>query len=133
LKDGPTIVVLRHGWRLNDRGNRDGLSLDELVTAATAAGGTDAVVTHSGDEFVEVSGKGVTKAVALAHVARSLRISRRDVIAFGDMPNDIPMLEWTGHAIAVANADPSVLRIVDEVTTSNDADGVAHYLERRVV
>jgi hydroxymethylpyrimidine pyrophosphatase-like HAD family hydrolase len=52
------------------------------------------------------------------------------VVAFGDMPNDIPMLEWAGHAVAVANAHPDVLAVSREVTASNDDDGVALVLER---
>ena len=57
-------------------------------------------------------------------------ISAEDVIAFGDMPNDLPMLLWAGHAVAVANAHPEVLEVADEVTLSNDDDGVAEVLAR---
>ncbi len=52
------------------------------------------------------------------------------MIAFGDMPNDLAMLEWAGHAVAVANAHPAVLEAADEVTASNDDAGVARVLER---
>ena len=40
------------------------------------------------------------------------------------------MLEWAGHAVAVANAHPEVLNAADEITASNDEDGVAIVLER---
>jgi hydroxymethylpyrimidine pyrophosphatase-like HAD family hydrolase len=53
-----------------------------------------------------------------------------DAIAFGDMPNDLPMLAWAGQSVAVANAHPEVLAAADEVTASNDEDGVAQVLER---
>jgi hydroxymethylpyrimidine pyrophosphatase-like HAD family hydrolase len=46
------------------------------------------------------------------------------------MPNDLPMLAWAGRSIAVGNAHPEVLHAVDEVTASNDDDGVAQVLER---
>jgi hydroxymethylpyrimidine pyrophosphatase-like HAD family hydrolase len=52
------------------------------------------------------------------------------VVVFGDMPNDIPMLSWAGRAVAVANAHPTVKEVADEVTASNDDDGVAVWLER---
>ena len=52
------------------------------------------------------------------------------MIAFGDMPNDLPMLAWAGHAVAVANAHPDVIAAHDEVTASNDEAGVARVLER---
>jgi hydroxymethylpyrimidine pyrophosphatase-like HAD family hydrolase len=59
-----------------------------------------------------------------------LRVGRQDVIAFGDMPNDLPMLAWAGYAVAVANAHPDVIAAADEVTASNDQAGVARVLER---
>ena len=46
------------------------------------------------------------------------------------MPNDLPMLRFAGHAVAVANAHRDVLAAADEVTTSNHEDGVARVLER---
>jgi hydroxymethylpyrimidine pyrophosphatase-like HAD family hydrolase len=46
------------------------------------------------------------------------------------MPNDIPMLVWAGHGVAVASAHPEVIAVADEVTASNDDDGVALVLER---
>ena len=52
------------------------------------------------------------------------------MIAFGDMPNDLPMLTWAGHGVAVANAHPEVIAAADEVTASNDDAGVARVLER---
>jgi hydroxymethylpyrimidine pyrophosphatase-like HAD family hydrolase len=57
-------------------------------------------------------------------------IDRADVLAFGDMPNDLAMLEWAGHSVAVANAHAEVIAIADEVTASNDQGGVAQVLER---
>jgi len=57
-------------------------------------------------------------------------ISAEEVVAFGDMPNDLPMLTWAGLGVAVANAHPSVLAAADEVTASNDDDGVAQVLDR---
>jgi hydroxymethylpyrimidine pyrophosphatase-like HAD family hydrolase len=49
------------------------------------------------------------------------------------MPNDIPMLEWAGCGIAVANAHPDVIAVADEVTAACDDDGVAVALERLVL
>jgi len=59
-----------------------------------------------------------------------LGVAPEEVVAFGDYPNDLPMLEWAGHAVAVANAHPDVLRVADEVTASNADDGVALVLDR---
>jgi hydroxymethylpyrimidine pyrophosphatase-like HAD family hydrolase len=89
-------------------------------------------VTVSADVFCEVMRGGVTKASALETMAGRLGFRSADVIAFGDMPNDLPMLTWAGTAVAVANAHPTVLGSVDEVTASNDDDGVAAWLRRLV-
>jgi hypothetical protein len=48
------------------------------------------------------------------------------------MENDLAMLAWAGHAVAVANAQQDVLDAADEVTASNLDDGVAQVLERLV-
>ncbi len=52
------------------------------------------------------------------------------VVTFGDHLTDAAMVAWAGHGVAVANAHPSVLAVADEVTPSNDEDGVAIVLER---
>ncbi|MFF3444426.1 HAD family hydrolase [Streptosporangium sp. NPDC002721] len=86
-------------------------------------------VTVSADVFCEVTRSGVTKAAALEAMAVRLGFDRAGVIAFGDMPNDLPMLTWSGTAVAVANAHPAVLAAARETTASNDDDGVAVWLE----
>jgi Cof subfamily protein (haloacid dehalogenase superfamily) len=80
--------------------------------------------------MVELSAVGITKAFGLERLLAEHGIAAAEVIAFGDMPNDLPMLTWAGRAVAVANAHPDVLGIADEVTASNDDDGVALVIER---
>ncbi|WFE32839.1 HAD family hydrolase [Micromonospora sp. WMMD975] len=90
-----------------------------------------AEATHSSySGLIEISAAGVTKAAGLAWYAARLGVDERDVLAFGDMPNDVPMLTWAGRAVAVANAHPAVREIADEVTGANTSDGVAAYLEK---
>lgn len=104
---------------------------DALLARARAVVGDLATLTHSsGDALLEISAAGVTKASALEHLAAERGIGPDGVVAFGDMPNDLPMLGWAGHAVAMANAHPGVLAVADEVTASNDDDGVAIVLER---
>ena len=107
---------------------------DELLARATELVGAGATVTSSSttEALLEISAAGVTKATALAGLAGSAGIRAEQVVAFGDMPNDLPMLAWAGRAVAVANAHPEVLALADEVTASNDDDGVARVLERLV-
>jgi Cof subfamily protein (haloacid dehalogenase superfamily) len=104
----------------------------ELYAAAVELCGADAFACFSGDDLVEISAAGVTKAAAIAGLAEELGIGAHEVVAFGDMPNDVPMLLWAGRGVAVANAHPDALAAADEVTASNDEDGVALVLERLV-
>lgn len=92
--------------------------------------GDAATVTWSVSGLVEISAAGVTKASALQQLCERLEISSDDVIAFGDMPNDIPMLTWAGTSYAVANAHRSVLRIATHDAPACRDEGVAQVLER---
>jgi hydroxymethylpyrimidine pyrophosphatase-like HAD family hydrolase len=104
---------------------------EAMVAALTPVIGAAADLTfsHSGG-LVEVSPPGVTKATGLAEVARRRGVPVADVIAFGDMPNDLEMLRWAGHGVAMGNAHPALLEVADEVTASNADDGLALVLER---
>jgi Cof subfamily protein (haloacid dehalogenase superfamily) len=78
--------------------------------------------------LVEISAAGVTKASTLATVAAEMGLGPEDVVAFGDMPNDLPMLEWAGTSYAMANAHPSVQELADHLAPHHDDDGVAAVL-----
>jgi HAD superfamily hydrolase (TIGR01484 family) len=104
--------------------------LDDVLALTAEVAGADAEATVAGDHWIEVGPAGVTKAVTLAELAADIGVAPGEAIAFGDMPNDLPMLAWAGHGVAVANAHPAVLAAADEVTASNDDDGVALVLER---
>jgi Cof subfamily protein (haloacid dehalogenase superfamily) len=102
----------------------------DLALAATRIAGEHAVVTYSGARFVEISAAGVTKAAGVAAICQRLGVESRDVIAFGDAHNDLAMMRWAGHRVAVSNAHGAVLSEAHEVAPSNDDDGVAEIIER---
>ncbi|MFE0132276.1 HAD family hydrolase [Streptomyces sp. NPDC059037] len=106
------------------------LTDDELAAVARDAVGSLATVTMSGPGTVELQPRGVTKATGLALAAERLGMSSADTIAFGDMPNDVPMFVWAARGVAMANAHPDLKSAADEVTSSNEEDGVAVVLER---
>jgi Cof subfamily protein (haloacid dehalogenase superfamily) len=109
----------------------EGIGSDDLLAAALASGASGATFTHSSsDGLLEMSAEGVSKASGLAAFASDAGVDASDVIAFGDMPNDLPMLSWAGFGVAVANAHPEVIEAADLVTASNDEDGVAQVLDR---
>jgi Cof subfamily protein (haloacid dehalogenase superfamily) len=104
---------------------------DELAALVLTAVADRIEATHSSfSGLVEISAHGVTKASALDALAARLDIPAADVLAFGDMPNDVTMLHWAGTAVVVANAHPAAREAADAVTLSNVDDGVAEYLER---
>lgn len=107
-----------------------GTDLEELFAFATALAGEDATTTMAGNAFVELLAPGVGKEAALARLAADRGISVQEVVAFGDHLTDRAMVAWAGHGVAVANAHPAVLEVADEVSPSNDDDGVAMVLER---
>jgi Cof subfamily protein (haloacid dehalogenase superfamily) len=78
---------------------------------------------------LEMTATGVTKATALARLAAASGIRSERVVAFGDMPSDLAMLTWAGVGVAMANAHPAVLARAAQLTSSNNDDGVAHYLD----
>lgn len=87
-------------------------------------------VSYSGAPFLELSAAEVSKASALAAYCRERAIDAARVLSFGDMPNDLPMLQWAGHSVAMGNAHASVLTATQEITLSNEEDGVAVVVER---
>lgn len=109
----------------------EGMTADELLVVAREVIPAElATPTQAGLGHVELTAPGVDKGSGLAMVAVELDIAASDVLVFGDMPNDVPMFHWAGwRRVAVANAHPDVLALADEVTASNDADGVAAWLE----
>lgn len=79
--------------------------------------------------LVELAPFGITKAKTLEDLCDRLGVGRSQVMAFGDMPNDIEMLSWAGHGVAMGNALGSVKAIAAAVTDEVDDDGVARYLD----
>ena len=79
--------------------------------------------------LVEISAAGVTKATTLATVAGEMGLGPADVVAFGDMPNDLPMLAWAGTAYGVRTGHPDVLAAVARLVDGPEDDGVARELE----
>ena len=98
--------------------------------AVIAAVGGLAVPTWTLDGLMEITAPGVTKGSALIELAAELGVEAADVIAFGDMPNDLPMLTWAGSSYAMANGHPDVRAAADHVAPHHDEDGVAVVLER---
>jgi len=103
---------------------------EELLLMTRSIAGERVLATFSGAPIVEISAPEAQKSLALAWLCNQRGIQPSEVIAFGDMPNDLPMLRWAGYSVVMANGHPEVLAEAAEVTRSNDEDGVAVVLER---
>ena len=105
-------------------------SADMAAELAKHVGLQGDITYSTNNGLVEIVPLGISKASGVAEVARPLGITEDQVLAFGDMPNDLPMLLAAGHGVAMGNAHPDVLTAADEVTAPNNDDGVARVLER---
>ena len=107
---------------------------DDFLAEVTPAVAHLAAATHSAPSvaMLELSVPGVNKAVTLARYAASLGIEAGDVVAFGDMPNDIEMLRWAGDGYAMASGHPEAIRAAGQQAPHFDDDGVAQVLEAKL-
>ncbi len=107
------------------------LDPDGFLTVARLAIGDRANVTRSSPSaLLEISGPEVSKASTLALCCAERGISHEEVVAFGDMPNDVEMLTWAGQSYAMGNAHPDVIAAASGRTVANNEDGVAVVIER---
>ncbi|WP_405999775.1 Cof-type HAD-IIB family hydrolase [Streptomyces sp. NBC_00829] len=101
-----------------------------LSLARTAAGELASFTRSSPTALLEISGLGVSKASTLALCCAQRGISADEVVAFGDMPNDVEMLTWAGTSYAMGNAHPDVIAAASGRTVANNEDGVAVVIEQ---
>jgi len=123
LADGPEVVKVLC---------RDETSTADpmlLLARAEMAGVAEPV--HSGPLgcMIEISAAGVSKASTLEDLARDRGVGAADVVAFGDMPNDVPMLLWAGRSFAMADGHPEAIEAAGGLAPPCEQDGVAQVLE----
>ncbi|MFF1741955.1 Cof-type HAD-IIB family hydrolase [Streptomyces mirabilis] len=107
------------------------LDPDAFLTVARRAVGDRATITRSSPSaLLEISGPGVSKASTLELCCAERGISPEEVVAFGDMPNDVEMLTWAGTSYAMGNAHPAVIAAASGRTVANNEDGVAVVIEK---
>ncbi|WP_077834383.1 Cof-type HAD-IIB family hydrolase [Clostridium felsineum] len=82
------------------------------------------------DFYFEFTAKGIDKAKALDTVLMPMGYKKEEMIAFGDGHNDISMVKYAGIGVAMDNAVQELKDEADEVTLSNDEDGIAHTLSK---
>ncbi|KUI41028.1 HAD family hydrolase [Mycobacterium sp. IS-1590] len=105
-------------------------SSDMAATLTDHIGHVADITYSTNNGLIEVMPVGISKATGVAEVADPLGISADAIVTFGDMPNDVPMLRWAGLGVAMGHGHPAALAAADEVTSTNNDDGVARVLER---
>lgn len=121
LRGLPILKLLAHHHAMDP---------DEFLALGREVAGEHGEFTRSSPTaLLEISAPGVTKARTLAARCRRYGIRPDEVVAFGDMPNDLEMLRWAGTAYAMANAHPAVLAAIPRHAASNEEDGVAAVIE----
>lgn len=110
---------------------RPGMTSTAMYDALAPHVGALADMTYSTENgLIELSAPGITKASGLVAAAERFGFDLSGLVAFGDMPNDIPMLGLARLGVAMGNAHPEAKAAADEVTDANSENGVAKVLER---
>jgi len=132
VADQPTVlkVLCRQGPPHYGSHDSDGLL---AIARRELAGLVEVVHSDPSNFMLEISAPGVNKASALAWLADSLGVRAADVVAFGDMPNDVPMLAWAGCGYAMADGHPEAIAAASAQAPPCAQDGVAQVLERLLV
>jgi len=124
LQDGPVVTKLLC--------RQEGGRADPMLALARSAlaGIAEPVHSNAEDSMLEIAALGVSKASTLALIAADRQILPDEVVAFGDMPNDVPMLRWAGRGYAMASGHREAIEAADDVAPPCLQDGVAQVIER---
>lgn len=108
-----------------------GYSSDQLMSGLFAKLSSKAAITHASpvEGIVEITCFGTNKVVALQEYVKKIDVLAEDVVAFGDMPNDVEMLRWAGKSYAMGGGHPAALAASNFETLTLQEDGVAVALE----
>ncbi len=112
-------------------GNPSGWNPDTWLGEINKIVNKELQTTHASEQVVlaELSALGITKATGLQSVAAKKNLDSTEIVAVGDMPNDIPMLQWASEAWAVANAHEEVLEITNNHLPHSDDHAVAKLID----
>lgn len=107
--------------------------LDQQIKKIPASFRENYEVIKTRNNLLEFMPKGITKAYGISLLAADLAIEVEEVMCIGDEENDLPMIEYAGIGVAMANAIDRVKVAADVITASNEEDGVAEVVEQYVL
>lgn len=91
---------------------------------------SDTYMTVANGDLIQIMSTEATKWKGIMAMLKNAGVSHKNAVYFGDDNDDIEPIKNCGTGVAVANAVSEVLKSADDVTQSNDEDGVAHYIEK---
>ena len=108
----------------------DGWYIEQILPKMQKAFGDALTIFRSEPFFMEIMPQGIDKGRGLEYLLGITGIQREELIACGDGFIDVSMLQYAGLGVAMENAQDAVKEAADEITLSNDADGVACIVEK---
>lgn len=87
------------------------------------------MVVHTGDKVFEVIPTGHSKATGIQKVCELFSIEQKDTYAFGDSANDLEMLQYVAHGIAMGDGDKEAMDVAEYITSGVDEDGILKGLQ----
>lgn len=93
----------------------------------------DVYHTIANKDLIQIMSRDATKWNGIKQMLSYFGISTKEVVYFGDDNDDIEPIKNCSQGVAVSNAIPSVLEVADQITDSNDSDGVAKFIEERIL
>lgn len=107
--------------------------LNEQITKIPAGFYERFEIIKSRHNLLEFMPKGITKAYGISLLAKDLHIKQEEIMTIGDEENDLPMIQYAGYGVAMANAVQLVKEAALIITDDNDHDGVAKAIEKFVL
>ena len=86
-----------------------------------------------GKRWLSINPKNVNKFKTLEKLCLDLNVNMEEVIFFGDGTNDLPLIGKAGLGVAMGNALNEVKEQAKETTLSNDENGIAYFLKKRIL
>ena len=99
--------------------------LDAIVSKLSGEFGSEVSMSRVSDMWIDLVSHGVSKALGVKQIMDTHDIPVHAVMAIGDSENDLEMITFAGIGVAMKNGMASVREIADEITDTNDNDGVA--------
>ena len=93
----------------------------------------DVYHTVANGDLIQIMSREATKWNGVSHMLSYFGISPADAVYFGDDNDDLEPIKNCGLGVAVSNAIPAVLVAADQITSGNDEDGVAAFIETYIL